>query len=127
MGDAQAKARHSDGALVPVPITFSKTALENVAKLGITPSAMPPEHVFVRRVDEGSWAEQCGIRAGDELTCVDDHPVSRMSRTELTAAMQSTRPIKLTFLRIANKASEEAAVFSSGTMHCQSRNRLRTD
>lgn len=74
-------------------------AAEGVSPLGWLPSSMPPEaRVYVREVLHDSWAEEQGLRIGDELREAHGLQVPLLSREEFIDVMQR-RPLRLTFRR----------------------------
>ncbi|CAE7262456.1 unnamed protein product [Symbiodinium natans] len=52
----------------------------------------------VMRVREGTWAEQAGVQAGDELHYVDGQPIEVLPEAEVLALLQK-RPVELTWIR----------------------------
>lgn len=62
--------------------------------LGFKPSAIPPGAIFLKSVDQDSWAERVGFKAGMELISIGDADVKNMSPQEFKAALQ-VRPQKL--------------------------------
>eukprot|EP00929_Paragymnodinium_shiwhaense_P047327 TRINITY_DN23_c2_g1_i1.p1 TRINITY_DN23_c2_g1~~TRINITY_DN23_c2_g1_i1.p1 ORF type:complete len:1441 (-),score=491.69 TRINITY_DN23_c2_g1_i1:25-4347(-) len=88
------------------------TAESGVDMLGFTPSAFPPKDVFIKSVDPGSWAEQSGLLAGDELVMVNGKDVHGMDKSEMLAFMR-TRPVILALARNSRAESTKASVKSA--------------
>jgi len=72
-------------------------ANESVYELGWFPSDWPPKRVFVHHVFANTWADRCGVRAGDELLVVGGHLVSGLTKREFKHAMRQ-RPLSLHLL-----------------------------
>jgi len=72
-------------------------ANESVYELGWFPSDWPPKRVFVHHVCADTWADRCGVRAGDELLVVGGHLVPGLTKREFKHAMRQ-RPLSLHLL-----------------------------
>eukprot|EP00927_Polykrikos_kofoidii_P008085 TRINITY_DN13344_c0_g1_i1.p1 TRINITY_DN13344_c0_g1~~TRINITY_DN13344_c0_g1_i1.p1 ORF type:complete len:1557 (-),score=486.75 TRINITY_DN13344_c0_g1_i1:181-4851(-) len=74
------------------------TAEEDAEVLGLVPKGFPPDAVFVRSVDPGSWCQENGVLPGDELVMVNGEDVLKMTKNVLLRMMR-TRPVCLAFAR----------------------------
>lgn len=77
---------------------FECQAEPGVDQLGWFSSSMPPEEVVVVQVEEGSWADKVGLKAGDELMELQGKDVSEIEQQEFIACMHQ-RPLVLSFHR----------------------------
>lgn len=85
----------------PRPCQVANTFVAGVADvlLGLKMKGLPPQRLWVERVDTGSWAERCGLQAGDELVAVQDRDVACMEAEELNNIVGKLRPLHLSFAR----------------------------
>lgn len=67
---------------------------EGVERLGILFSSFPPSQLIVKKVFEGTWADNAGVSEGDRFVAVDGQWVSHMSTTKFHELMQD-RPLRL--------------------------------
>jgi len=73
---------------------FECTAGEEVERIGLSVSSLPPNQVLVKRVENGSWAYQAGIESGDFILGVNGVSVHEMTSDEFKEAL-SLRPMTL--------------------------------
>lgn len=77
---------------------FMAVARDADAALGFGSSAMPPEPVYVNRIEPGGWAERHGVLENDELVAIDGQHTEVLAAQDLVAALRR-RPLRLTFKR----------------------------
>eukprot|EP00746_Dinoflagellata_sp_MGD_P138917 gnl/MRDRNA2_/MRDRNA2_72471_c0_seq1.p1 gnl/MRDRNA2_/MRDRNA2_72471_c0~~gnl/MRDRNA2_/MRDRNA2_72471_c0_seq1.p1 ORF type:complete len:1794 (+),score=462.40 gnl/MRDRNA2_/MRDRNA2_72471_c0_seq1:712-5382(+) len=94
---------------------YEVVADEAVASLGWVPSGLKPgkpiDHVLVKKLTAGGWAEQENIQVGDELLSLNGRPVAQMSYDEIVESMKSERPISMKFVgeMLADEAPADVA------------------
>merc|ERR1712048_352645 len=74
---------------------YQVVAGEDVETLGITPSAMPPDYVYVHQVEPGYWADMQGIAVGDAIIALNGTPTSELNGRQFQKLMR-TRPLTFT-------------------------------
>ncbi|CAK9077992.1 unnamed protein product [Durusdinium trenchii] len=67
-------------------------------QLGFVVGGFDSGQLIVSKVLHGSWAEQKGLKEGDELTGIDGKDVKELKEPEILESLQSRRPLKITFL-----------------------------
>lgn len=91
----------------PKPEELTMTAGKDVGPdLGWIPVGLPhgahelcAEPIFVKSIDEGSWAEFVDLQIGDQLVSVNDQDVREIEKKELRHVMQKARPLVCIFSR----------------------------
>eukprot|EP00971_Amphidinium_carterae_P143396 2841001-Amphidinium_carterae.1 len=73
---------------------FEVIAHEGVDKLGVTPHGLPPGHLKVIAVSQGSWAEHAGVQVGDTIIEVNGDDLVVMPAEAFKQRLQ-VRPLKL--------------------------------
>merc|ERR1712196_590263 len=66
------------------------------ASLGLVSGFLPPDPVILKSVLPGSWADENGIEAGDELAAIGSRDVCTLMPGEIEKLMR-TRPVDLHF------------------------------
>lgn len=69
---------------------------DHFGSLGFNSSKLPPHPVVVASVEPGTWANEQGLRAGDELLQIQEQDVKSLSAPQLAYLMKH-RPLKLKF------------------------------
>lgn len=91
---------------------FTLVADEGTGPLGWLSLGLPPQRVFVSEIDEGSWADKCGMRLQDELIRLDDFMISQFTQDAFLKAV-SRRPLRFTFMRHQSPMDAQAAAIAS--------------
>jgi len=80
--------------------TVECTAAEGVPTIGLVFSSTAPDDVVIKRVNPGTWAEEQGIKAGDQLEAINGVKVSDMATDTFKQTMQK-RPLVLQVCHVA--------------------------
>lgn len=67
---------------------------EEVDRVGLSVSSLPPELVVIKRIEDGSWAYEAGIEPGDFILGVNGVSIHEMTADDFKQAL-AMRPIKL--------------------------------
>jgi hypothetical protein len=69
-------------------------ANENVTRLGLSFSTLPPDPLVIKRVSADSWAEARGIEAGDMIVAVNGIDVQKLTADDFVTLMRK-RPLEI--------------------------------
>lgn len=95
------------GGVPPGHEALSFEAGDGVASVGMAFTALPPERMFVKTFQPGSWAESSGIRVGDELALLNRRRPADLTLESMKAEMQR-RPIAFVVLRALGAPAQAA-------------------
>jgi len=76
--------------------TFHVTLGIEVAQIGFSYFTTMPMRVVISDVRPGSWADDVGVKIGDELTAINGVNIEKVSVEELDNVLETTRPLKFT-------------------------------
>jgi len=80
---------------------WEATANDEDEWLGFSPSAWPPEEVYVAEVEADGWAEYSAeLDVDDQILKVNGRDVAAMTKKDMKDAMKK-RPLTITFFRLA--------------------------
>lgn len=81
---------------------------ENVKALGMTSASLPPGQVLVKTVQDGSWADNAGLKPGMELLFINGQKVETMT-AEFFKSQLRKLPVKITAARKPGPAPKKEA------------------
>eukprot|EP00928_Gymnodinium_smaydae_P063035 TRINITY_DN46735_c0_g1_i1.p1 TRINITY_DN46735_c0_g1~~TRINITY_DN46735_c0_g1_i1.p1 ORF type:complete len:370 (+),score=80.92 TRINITY_DN46735_c0_g1_i1:56-1165(+) len=97
--DSDLQGDDDEGAAIILP---EMCAGPGVAKIGISFKHLPPEEMWVKKVNLGSWAAEQGIRAGDVVVAVNGRRTKWMKGPQFME-MMNKRPLRLLVERLTSE------------------------